>query len=102
MVVISSTLAVGVVNGLKRTLNSECDVTFCLCQVCITPECVEIAGTILRKIDMKTLPCDDFYRFSCGRWIETFNRPANKTPYTMFVNVQEKNSEKVRKVGYTM
>ena len=37
---------------------------------CLTPECVKSAGSLLNSMDLKVDPCDDFYNFVCGSWID--------------------------------
>lgn len=45
---------------------------------CTTPGCVKAAALILNNMDIKTDPCDDFYQFACGRFIDTQQIPADK------------------------
>ncbi len=40
-----------------------------------------IASDILNTIDESVSPCDDFYHFSCGSWIQRTNIPE-ETGYT--------------------
>lgn len=47
---------------------------------CQTEECVHTAARDLSKIDRAIHPCDDFYGFVCGRFVnETVLRSSN--PY---------------------
>lgn len=52
--------------------------------ICMTTGCVRAAAQILNNMDNKTKPCEDFYQFACGRWIETQLIPDEKTSLSVF------------------
>jgi len=52
--------------------------------VCMSPGCVRAAAQILNNMDNRTKPCEDFYQFACGRWIETQVIPDEKTSLSVF------------------
>lgn len=37
---------------------------------CSTLTCVQTSSTILEKLDSTTEPCDDFYNFACGSFLD--------------------------------
>ncbi|XP_034935733.1 neprilysin-2-like [Chelonus insularis] len=39
--------------------------------VCYTPECIHVASKILNNMNPNIDPCDDFYKFACGGFINT-------------------------------
>ncbi|SCZ89621.1 BZ3500_MvSof-1268-A1-R1_Chr9g10493 [Microbotryum saponariae] len=43
--------------------------------VCLTPTCVTVAASVLTALDESVDPCDDFYRFSNGGWLDTHPIP---------------------------
>jgi endothelin-converting enzyme len=45
-------------------------------QVCLTSTCVRIAAGILEGLDETVDPCDDFYSFANGGWLEQHVRDA--------------------------
>lgn len=52
--------------------------------ICMTPGCVRAAAQILNNMDNQTKPCEDFYQFACGRWIQTQIIPDEKTSLSVF------------------
>ena len=38
--------------------------------VCNTPECVKAAYTLIRNMDPTADPCEDFYQYACGGYVE--------------------------------
>ncbi|XP_061661264.1 phosphate-regulating neutral endopeptidase PHEX isoform X2 [Syngnathoides biaculeatus] len=53
-------------------------------EFCLTPECIEAAGSILSKMDKSVDPCDDFYTFSCGGWLENNPIPEDSSSYGIY------------------
>ncbi|ODQ51979.1 zincin [Saitoella complicata NRRL Y-17804] len=55
--------------------------------VCMTPECVLTAASILQTVNMSASPCDDFYEFACGNWVASHDIPddqgSTSEPYLM-------------------
>lgn len=39
-------------------------------EVCLTDGCLDVAYSLLKAMNTSVNPCDDFFQFSCGRWIE--------------------------------
>ncbi|XP_053206439.1 neprilysin-2-like isoform X1 [Panonychus citri] len=57
-------------------------------QVCVTPECSKKAESILKSLNLKVSPCDDFYEFSCGNWIKD-NPIPSWTNYISLIGLLE-------------
>ncbi|XP_047468059.1 phosphate-regulating neutral endopeptidase PHEX [Mugil cephalus] len=53
-------------------------------EFCLTPECIEAAGSILSKIDRSADPCQDFYAFSCGGWLKENPIPEDSSSYGIY------------------
>ncbi|KAF2900246.1 hypothetical protein ILUMI_05943 [Ignelater luminosus] len=53
--------------------------------VCLTPECVKAASTVIQNMDESVNPCDDFYRFACGRYIQDASIPEDQTEINNFI-----------------
>ncbi|OUM66904.1 hypothetical protein PIROE2DRAFT_5763 [Piromyces sp. E2] len=45
--------------------------------VCMTTECIESSKRILSNMDTTANPCEDFYQYACGGWMEQNELPSN-------------------------
>ena len=42
-------------------------------KICNTPGCVRAAYTLLQNMDSTAEPCEDFYQYACGGFVEKVN-----------------------------
>lgn len=56
--------------------------------VCLTPSCVKIANSILEKVDLDVDPCEDFYSFACGNFINNTVIPEDRSFVSSFTIVK--------------
>lgn len=58
-------------------------------EVCTTPACVKAAARLLARLDPSIDPCTDFYRFSCGRFLETYSVPDDSNQLSTLQEMQD-------------
>jgi len=61
---------------------------------CLTPECQDISKRILNSIDVSVDPCDDFYQFTCGNWMNENEIPK----YDSSINEDKKNDDRTKEI----
>lgn len=66
--------------------------------VCLTPGCVHAASKMLEQLDETTEPCDDFYEFSCGTYIEETMIPDDKVSVNAFSVISDKLQEQLKTI----
>lgn len=65
---------------------------------CMTPECINIASSMISRMDMTAEPCEDFYQYACGRWLTDNIVPDDTMAYDIFYVLTTKNMKHVKKL----
>ena len=63
---------------------------------CVSKECITAAADLLENIDESVDPCDDFYSFACGGFIENKVIPDDKSKFSAFTVLSDKLNEQVK------
>lgn len=59
----------------------------------------EVAAEVLGNLDRATNPCDDFYRFACGGWMDNTPMPPDQSRFGRFHVLREKNKEALGEIA---
>ncbi|XP_048417514.1 membrane metallo-endopeptidase-like 1 isoform X2 [Stegostoma tigrinum] len=51
--------------------------------VCMTSDCVAAAARIIQNMDPSASPCEDFYRYACGGWLNRHIIPETSSRYSI-------------------
>ncbi|XP_063811843.1 phosphate-regulating neutral endopeptidase PHEX [Pseudophryne corroboree] len=51
---------------------------------CLTPECIEAAALIQNKMNLSVDPCENFFQYACGGWIEDNPIPDDQSNYGIY------------------
>jgi hypothetical protein len=63
---------------------------------CLSSGCVRAAADFLRNMDPSVDPCTDFYRFSCGSWVDNQVIADDRTSVSIFSLLQDDLNNKLR------
>ena len=66
--------------------------------ICVNSKCVEASYHINQYVDKKVNACDDFYQFSCGKWLDDVRIPSGNSKWTSFTELSEKNHWKLKTI----
>ncbi|HUG54910.1 MAG TPA: M13 family metallopeptidase [Vicinamibacteria bacterium] len=58
----------------------------------------QVPGFDPAAMDRSAAPCQDFYRFTCGGWLDRNPVPADRARYGRFDELQERNKETLRDI----
>ncbi|RUS29055.1 hypothetical protein BC938DRAFT_481118 [Jimgerdemannia flammicorona] len=65
---------------------------------CLAPECIVTASKILQDMDFSVNPCDDFYEYTCGGWINSHIIPDDKPNIGVFNSLDQENKRALRQI----
>lgn len=57
--------------------------------ICITAACAKAASRILTAADFSVKPCDNFYEFACGKWMDRNIVPEDKSYHAAFTILRD-------------
>ncbi|XP_055613594.1 neprilysin-like [Uranotaenia lowii] len=58
--------------------------------LCDTKECLRSAAALRHNMDPSADPCDEFYRYACGKWADENPRPQQQSSHNWFGLRQDK------------
>lgn len=56
-------------------------------ELCMSADCIKTAATIMSSMDTTADPCQDFYQFACGKWVENHPIPDDAASISNFENL---------------
>ncbi|TRY79150.1 hypothetical protein TCAL_13061 [Tigriopus californicus] len=83
-------------NTVPETINNKFVRNSSQGHVCLTPECILAASTLIESIDHSVDPCEDFYGFACNGWIEKHSIPRGQPQWSVTDQMTEDNLEILR------
>ncbi|KAM7362049.1 M13 family metallopeptidase neprilysin 2 isoform 2-T2 [Cochliomyia hominivorax] len=66
--------------------------------VCLSSECIHTASAVLSKMKPEIEPCDDFYQFACGTYIDETQIPEDKVAVNTFSVISDKLQEQLKDI----
>ena len=65
---------------------------------CHSEDCVNIASRMLETMNSSADPCDDFYQYACGGWIQKTKIPAHSVAYGQIQHLAAQNKHRIKNI----
>ncbi|KAL3861795.1 hypothetical protein ACJMK2_007814, partial [Sinanodonta woodiana] len=86
LIAVCATVVLAVILGMELSKRTRTESSSDVCQ---EESCIATAARILGSLDLKVEPCEDFYQFSCGKWIENQIVPDDSGFINIFKNLDD-------------
>ena len=64
--------------------------------VCLTEACIRQSAYIIQSRDANIDPCEDFWKYTCGKWIETNPIPADRKFWSVNAAVEKQMTHRLK------
>lgn len=81
--------------AILLSFRKEKDATKDEVKYCTSSTCLEVAAAVKKSLNESVDPCEDFYQYSCGSWIENNPIPPSETTTATFITAAKKNDERL-------
>jgi len=65
---------------------------------CLTQECFEVSKRIITNMDINVNPCEDFYQFVCGGWMNENDIDDEELSKNAFINGRKRNVKIIKDI----
>ena len=66
--------------------------------VCQSASCVTLAAALTQNMNASVDPCDDFFAYACGGWMDRNPIPDDQTRYSSFTQLRDHNQLTLRRI----
>ncbi|XP_070580792.1 endothelin-converting enzyme homolog [Ptychodera flava] len=67
-------------------------------EYCMTTECILTAAQLLGNMNASADPCEDFYSYACGGWLDKYDIPSAYSSYSAFTQMNDENMQTIKQI----
>ena len=67
-------------------------------EICTSPSCINAANSLIQNMDSSVDPCEDFYQYACGGFLERVRIPDDQSSRSQFGIIDDELEEQLRDI----
>ena len=99
VVALATVLAISIGQSVSQlSWNAQGQQSLSSSEICTSASCINAANSLIQNMDSNVDPCEDFYQYACGGFLERVRIPDDQSSRSQFGIIDDELEEQLRDI----
>ena len=99
VVALATVLAISIGQSVSQlSWNAQGQQPLSSSEICTSASCINAANSLIQNMDSNVDPCEDFYQYACGGFLERVRIPDDQSSRSQFGIIDDELEEQLRDI----